>query len=172
MKHDHPTSAMAVANWFLQRSWRDRTKPPCDQMKLYKLVYYAHAWYLGNCNQELFADDIEAWPHGPVIRDLYAEFHPAGSGPIRRLGERIECIDGNYEKIIPVHDGSLDNFFENIWTIYGHYSGIQLSNMTHESGEPWAIVAEKYDYNLRYKPSIPSEIIRDVFGRKIKKQPA
>lgn len=38
-----PTSAMAVANWFLNRAKNESNVPALDQLKLYKLVYYAHA---------------------------------------------------------------------------------------------------------------------------------
>lgn len=38
-----PTSAMAVANWFLNRAKNETNVPAVDQFKLYKLVYYAHA---------------------------------------------------------------------------------------------------------------------------------
>ena len=34
-----PSTAMAIANW-LQKSWEEPDVPACDQMKLYKLVYY------------------------------------------------------------------------------------------------------------------------------------
>lgn len=163
----HPTRAMAVANWFLDRSWRDGSKPPCDQMKLYKLVYYAHGWYLGNCHSELFPEDVEAWPHGPVVRDLYIEFKNAGRSPINHYGSRLELVDGKVQRVEPKHNGSLSEFFESIWNVYGDFTGIQLSNMTHSEGEPWTIVAEQYGYDLSGKPTIPSEIIEASFARRV-----
>ncbi|MCY4656077.1 MAG: DUF4065 domain-containing protein [Gammaproteobacteria bacterium] len=163
----HPTSAMAVANWFLEKSWRELHLPPCDQMKLNKLVYYSHGWYLGNYHTELFAEDIEAWPHGPIVRDLYYEFMSFGRRPIDRLGKRIEMKDGEFTIGIPKHNGSLNDFFESVWAVYGKYTGIQLSNMTHQKNEPWTIVAKQYDYDLKAKPTIPPEIISAVFERKI-----
>jgi len=169
---EHPSRAMVVANWFLERSWRDPDKPPCDQMKLYKLVFYAHGWYMGNCHAELFPEDVEAWPHGPVVRDLYREFNDAGRSPISRLGKRIEIKDGKVLRAAPKHDGSLTDFFESVWGVYGDYSGIQLSNMTHRPGEAWTLVAEQYKYDLSAKPTITSEIIEAVFERKVREQAA
>ena len=168
----HPTRAMAVANWFLERSWRDQGKPPCDQMKLYKLVYYSHGWYMGNCHAELFPEDVEAWPHGPVVRDLYIQFKDAGRSPISHLGKRMEVANGKVTLVEPKHDGSLEEFFESIWSVYGDYSGIQLSNMTHRPGEAWTLVAEQYGYDLTSKPTITSEIIEAVFERKVREQAA
>lgn len=169
---NYPTRAMAVANWFLERSWKEPNLPACDQMKLYKLVFYAHGWFMGNCKSELFPEDVEAWPHGPVVRDLYVEFNDAGKNAIARLGKRMEIEDGKVSMVEPKHDGSLDAFFESVWSVYGGYTGIQLSNMTHRPNEAWTIVAEQYGYNLSTKPTITSEIIESVFARKIQEQAA
>ncbi|MEO1611280.1 MAG: type II toxin-antitoxin system antitoxin SocA domain-containing protein [Pseudomonadota bacterium] len=169
----HPTRAMAVANWFLERSWNSPELPHCDQMKLYKLVFYAHGWFLGNKQGELFPEDVEAWPHGPVVRDLYVEFKDAGRGPIRQLGKRMEIDDQNrVARIVPKHDGSLTNFFESVWNVYGGYTGIQLSNMTHRPGEPWTIVAQEWGYDLSAKPTITTEIIEAAFEQKVRQQVA
>ena len=168
-----PSSAMAVANWFLQRSWQETEQPHCDQMKLYKLVYYAQAWHLGNVHRPLFEEDVEAWPHGPVIRALYSEFMRFGRGPITELGKRLEPRgSGDFGLVVPEHEGSLEPFFESIWRVYGDKTGIQLSNMTHAEGEPWTIVAQEYGFDLSRKPTIPSQIIEAVFERKVAERAA
>lgn len=166
----HPASAISVANWFLERSWREPGTPACDQMKLYKLVFYANAWFLGNGCGELFQEDVKAWPHGPVVPDLYGQFKRFGRDPITELGQRLEMgADGNFGFVVPKHDGSLDRFFESVWNAYKDKTGIQLSNMTHMPGEPWTIVAENYGYDLSSKPTIPSEIIEAVFAERVRK---
>ena len=169
-QEQHPARAMSVANWFIRRSQEDSQHPNCDPMKLNKIAYYAHGWHLGITGLELFPEDVEAWPHGPVVRDLYVEFKEFGRHPINRLGNRLELKNGLPAFVIPEHDGSLDSFFEQIWNVYGGKTGIQLSNMTHREGEPWTIVAEQYDYDLSEKPTIPNDIIRAAFERRI--QPA
>lgn len=40
-------------------------------MKLQKLVYYSQAWSLVWDDRSLFAERIEAWANGPVVRALY-----------------------------------------------------------------------------------------------------
>ena len=160
---------MAVANWFLERSWKEPSKPVCDQMKLYKLTFYAHGWYLGNTRNELFPEDVHAWPHGPVVPALYPAFKDFGRNRIDELGKRLENgEDGEPSFVYPEHDGSLDGYFEKVWEAYSDKTGIQLSNMTHREGEPWTIVAKKYYYDLSDKPLIPSEIIRDSFARRVR----
>ncbi len=161
---------MAVANWFIQKNMADgHGKPLLDQMKLHKLVFYAHAWYLANFHRELYPEDVEAWPHGPVVRDIYGQFKKFGRQPITEYGQRLKIEDGNVAFEVPMHDGSLDYFFEAIWENYSDYSGIQLSNMTHESDEPWTKVAQQYNFDLSDKPTIPSEIIESCFVRKLEK---
>ena len=169
MSTSAPTTAMAVANWFLEKSWEEPSQPPCDPMKLNKLVFYAHGWYLGNQKGELFPEDVEAWPHGPVVRNIYIAFKEFGRDSISTLGKGLELgADGSPSFVTSKHDGTLNSFFEEIWNVYGDKTGIQLSNMTHREGEPWTIVAKTYKYDLTEKPTIPSEIIEVAFARKIR----
>lgn len=160
-----PSTAMAVANWFLDKCWGEPSVPPCDQLKLYKLVYYAQAWYLANYSGLLFEEDIEAWPHGPVVRDLYIEFHKFGKKPITSLGTRLEKQENDFTLVTPRHNGSLDDFLCKVWSTYKGYKGTRLSNATHAKGEPWEIVSRHYD--LDDKPTIPPELIESVFKEKI-----
>ena len=165
-----PSTAMAIANRFLQGSWEEPEYPACDQLKLIKLVYYAHAWHLGNDAGPLFNEDVEAWPHGPVIRDLYIEFKEAGRRPITKLGTRLTMKDGNVVVETPQYDGPLNSYLTSVWDAYKKHTGIQLSNATHAAGEPWKIVANHYD--LDGKPTIPNELIADVFRKKIERSKA
>ncbi|MBL9050829.1 MAG: DUF4065 domain-containing protein [Tabrizicola sp.] len=160
-----PTSAMAVANWFLKRASKDEAFKTLDQLKLYKLVFFAHAWHLGNGQGPLFDEDVEAWPHGPVVRDLYIQFKDAGRGPITSLGSRFAIRDGKFASQTPVYAGELEPFLESVWMSYKRHSGIQLSNATHAPGEPWTIVSEKVD--LSCKPTIPNELIEQVYRAKV-----
>lgn len=162
-----PSTAMAIANWFLKKSWDESNYPACDQLKLIKLVYYAHAWHLGNGAGPLFNEDVEAWPHGPVIRNLYIEFKDAGRDPIKKLGTRLTISDGNPIVETPQYDGPLNSYLTSVWGAYRSHTGIQLSNATHASGEPWRTVADHYD--LDGKPTIPNELIADVFRKKIER---
>ena len=40
-------------------------------MKLQKLLYYSQAWSLVWDESPLFAEPIEAWANGPVVREVY-----------------------------------------------------------------------------------------------------
>ena len=153
-----PAAAMEIANWFLIKGWREE-KYRCDQLKLYKLVYYAHAWHLGNGAGPLFSETVEAWPHGPVVPELYQAFNGAGRNPIFFLGGYL----GSYS----VYAGKLETNLEKIWKTYKKHSGISLSNATHHPGEPWRVVAESCD--VRSKPPIPNDTIAGIFRKKVEK---
>lgn len=53
-----------------------------SNLKLQKLVYYAQAWHLALYESPLFAEDFQAWIHGPVIPSLYQKYKPFGWQPI------------------------------------------------------------------------------------------
>ncbi|OQY42717.1 MAG: hypothetical protein B6240_13665 [Desulfobacteraceae bacterium 4572_87] len=46
-----------------------------SNLKLQKLVYYAQGFYLALYDEPLFNEPIEAWTHGPVIRELYRSYN-------------------------------------------------------------------------------------------------
>lgn len=161
-----PSTAMAVANWFLEKSREDPSVPPCDQLKLHKLLYYAQAWHLAYFRTPLFPEDIEAWPHGPVVRDIQIEFKDYGDKPITELGTRLEEIgEGEYSVVTPRHEGSRAEFLDAVWNAYKEYSGVRLSNATHAEGEPWEIVSRHYD--LADKPTISTDVIESVFRNRV-----
>lgn len=71
----HPT---APRQW-PTTSWRtDRL----TQMKLHRLVYYAHGWHLGFQDTPLLNETLEAWPYGPVVPSILREFGRFGAMPI------------------------------------------------------------------------------------------
>ncbi|NBC33165.1 MAG: DUF4065 domain-containing protein [Alphaproteobacteria bacterium] len=154
-------TAKAVANFFLEKGFKEGVS--IDQLKLQKLVYYSHAWHLGNDLGPLFPDDIEAWPHGPVIRDLYVDFKDAGRKPIQHFAFDL---DGRMPVVDPDVDPQSIQLLEEVWKAYRDLSGIQLSNSTHGTAEPWSIVARHYGA-LESKPRIPNELIENVFRAKL-----
>lgn len=47
------------------------TRSPMDSMKLQKLCYLIYSEYLAVTGEELVATRPEAWPSGPVFRELH-----------------------------------------------------------------------------------------------------
>lgn len=162
-----PYSAKAVANYFLQQA--DNNDGKIDAMKMQKLVYFAHGWCLALKDSPLITERIEAWRYGPVVRELYSAFRDAGSGPITHPAYEAVLKDGKIGFYIPDineedEDGQVDKEFaksllDEIWKVYGEFSAIQLSNLTHEPGTPWS---ETWSASKR-NTIISDELIRIYF---------
>jgi uncharacterized phage-associated protein len=99
---------------------------PITTMKLQKLVFYCQAWHLAITGEPLFAEPVEAWVQGPVVRALHARHKgayevrswPAGNS--RALSEdSVRTIEWVVQK-------------------YGAYSAETLSAMTHQE-IPWIV---------------------------------
>lgn len=162
------SSAISAANEFIGLANADCQ--PVDQMKLQKLLFYAHAWSLAMNDKALFDDKVEAWPWGPVVRSVYGQTSGSGRNSItsplkefRKVGPGL--FDFQYVTPDPLPDQDRA-FVKSVWDGYKHYTGVQLSNATHETGEPWTLVKERVGH-LENKPEIPVELIRDIFKAKL-----
>jgi uncharacterized phage-associated protein len=152
--------AKAVANEFIDLADGRDLSP----MKLQKLVYFAHGWYLAITDKALIRENVEAWQFGPVIPELYQEFKRYGSGDVSRQSfEREE--GGSY---VPRIANQLDDpeaerameVIRSVWDHYGKYSAIKLSNATHMAGTPWSRCYSPMNLSSAV---IPNEEIGDYF---------
>lgn len=161
-----PATVAAVANEFLALAANEGLENTIDQMKLQKLLFYAHAWNLAYGNGPLFEDDFEAWPWGPVVRAAYMQTLDCGRGPVRSLLSEFASTPSGYKITTPegVRE-DLKPFIKSVWDTLKSYSGIQLSNSTHADGEPWTIIAETL--GTETKPVIPNSLIAEVFRKKL-----
>ncbi len=97
-------------------------------MQLIKLVYLSHGWTLGLYGRPLIKQDVEAWKYGPVIPELYQAIKQYRSSPVRE----IICIEETIDEIFV-------DVIEQVYKIYGSFTGIELSMLTHEKDSPWEI---------------------------------
>jgi uncharacterized phage-associated protein len=176
MTSSAPTTAAAVANEFLDLQAIDPGYPPIDPMKLQKLVFYAHAWYLGLKDTPLYEDDVFAWPWGPVVPSIYSEFRDFGRKPI--VGRKATTVRKtgpghlDFRLVVPsVEDEEAKAFLKQIWDVHQKFTGVQLSNATHNPGEPWTVVKERYA-TLDSKPLIPNDLIASIFSAKAGREEA
>lgn len=89
---------------------------------LQKLVYFAHAWSLAWDGQGLFDADLEAWPDGPVERELYAvnKYHRDGYFATQLVGADVS-------RLTPRQRAVIDAVIEH----YGGWSREQLIEASH-----------------------------------------
>ena len=149
-------SPAAIANFFLKRAAREGK--PITQMKLHKLVFYAHGWTLGILERPLLNETVQAWKYGPVVPSLYYEFLEYGSTPIDRLATELDP-----EADLRTEDKDVLALLERIWQVYGAFSAAQLSAKTHEPGSPWD---RTWRESCGIKTEIPNKLIREFFAEK------
>jgi uncharacterized phage-associated protein len=128
-------SSKSIANFFidLAKAGGEAITP----MKLQKVVYYAHGWYAGYTGMPLIDEAVEAWQYGPVIPSLYHDFKQFGAGGITT--KALEFTGTEFREPPPPDDLKIRNFLHSIWTSYGQYTGLKLSELTHAPGGPWDV---------------------------------
>lgn len=147
-------TAVNIANYML-------SKKMLSPKQVQKILYYAYSIYLIKYNDKydennmnrLFDDKIEAWEHGPVIRNVYNQLRPYGYSY-----DRIRLIGSNH-----LSNTKIENFINKILMVYGQYSGYELEKMTH-SEPPWRIAMDKKKNEI-----ISDRDIYEYFSNKYKK---
>lgn len=144
-------SSLTIADYLLERGKKnENTDKPITltPMQLIKLVYLCHGWMIGLYKQPLLVDSVEAWRYGPVIAGLYHAVKKFGSGPVRGPLSKDKVEFNKQEKSV----------MNQVFDIYGKFTGIELSSLTHAPGTPWS----KMWYAGR--EIIPNDLIQEHFA--------
>ena len=107
-----------VAKYILEK------QGPMTTMKLQKLVYYSQAWSVVWDEKPMFAERIEAWASGPVVRELYDKHK--GVFQISSLEQ------GNTDNLKLEEKETIDVVLQ----AYGDRPAQWLSDLTHME-KPW-----------------------------------
>lgn len=143
-----------IADYYLSNYGQDHDISP---MKLIKLVYISHGWYLGLTEKALIDENPEAWMYGPVIPSLYHTYKDFRNNPIKiKFDDRKKFTDSN-----------INEFLDFIWASYGNYSAVELSARTHEIDTPWSQVWNSIKDGNYLSLQIPETSIRDYYRAKV-----
>ena len=154
-------TSLEIANYFIEKSLE--TGEELTPMKLNKLVYIAHGWYLGLADQPLIGEAAQAWKYGPVVPSVYHRFKSYGGAQVTALEPADDMIT-----IPQVKDSELRQFLQRIWEVYGHLSGLQLSSLTHQEGTPWSDIRDKYGNTKDNGGAIiPNDLIKKHYKEKV-----
>lgn len=166
-----PYSPKAVANGILQRAFNQ--KKAITHLKLQKLVFIAHGYFLADSEGIPFIDELfEAWDYGPVCRSLYQEFRDCGSAPIKRL-----ATEWDWDSVeptpapAPVDDNRADKILDYVVTTYADRSPYALSNLSHRDGWAWDKTRKGDKFHLKNR-DIENELIQQDFAPYVKKKPS
>lgn len=135
------TNAIDIASYIVAR--RDTW---LDNFTLQKLVYFSQAWSLGWTGKPLIEDTFEAWPKGPVDRDLW--------------------VCQRYTQI-PAYTAQLtDSQAEIVDAVLEYYSDknrIELINLSHE--DAWSEARGTLSPTAPSQNKLRTETIRDYYAR-------
>ena len=150
-------SSLVIAEYLRRKA--DEVGDSLTPMQLIKLVYLCHGWMLGLHGRRLINEDVEAWRYGPVIRALYDEVKNFRSNPVERPLADSRAVD-------KIEDDE-KNIIDQVFDIYGKYTGIELSKLTHAPGTPWSEIrrAGRSGWEV-----IPNNLIAEHF-RELAEQP-
>ena len=153
-------TALEIANYFIEKSLDSGVE--LTPMKLNKLVYIAHGWYLGLSDRPLIGEAAQAWKYGPVIPSIYHRFKYYGGSQVTSLESANDMVT-----IPEVRDEELKEFLQRIWDVYGNLSGLQLSSLTHQEGTPWSVTREKFNSREDGGAMIPNDLIKQHYKEKV-----
>ena len=116
-----------IAGFFISKMSDDEGHS-ITTLKLQKLVYYAQAWHYTILKKPLFSEKIEAWVHGPVVRELWEEYR--GQPYEKPLHIQLDTLN------VPSFKKDTHKLLLEIIDIYGERSGNYLEQLTHQE-KPW-----------------------------------
>ena len=130
-----PYDARSVANLILD--YADEIGEGLTQLQLYKILYFAHGWYLSCEKTPLISQSFQAWKFGPVVGVVREAFKAFGDQIISGRAKRLDIYSGNMVETDPVKKIDDVEFVKKIVDFYHTYNGWELSDMTHEKDSPW-----------------------------------
>ena len=127
----------------------------CDeisQLALQKLLYYIQGFsYIFN-GEFIFAEDCEAWVHGPVYHDVYNEYRNYGYDVIHEY-------TAVKPSLIPSDERKIVDF---VVLSFGRMKAKQLEEFTHIE-KPWLQARDGMDVDARSAKVISKDSIKEYF---------
>ena len=152
MKQSMIYEALDVANWFINQFDKE-SGDVVTHLKVQKLLYYSECWCQLLLDRELFSENIEAWAHGPVVREVFNEFKSASWEPLS-VSEKLVDFD---EEVVDV--------LEQVLEAYGNVSAKTLEQMTHQD-QPWKEARGALSPEVRCSNIMRKEKMREYFMKK------
>lgn len=156
------TNAIDVARYLIHKAAAEPEPEYLTPLRLQKLLYYVQGWCLAVRNRPLFAEKIEAWKHGPVVRDVYPYF-------AEHEGNEIFPIDQIPMPSIQSPDDQA--LIESVWESYKGYSANKLRRMTH-SEPPWNAARRGLSPDAPCESEITHQSMTEFFSRTYEDQKA
>ena len=111
--------------------------------------------YLAIKGEKLFDDDLEAWEHGPVVREVYDTYCVFGKSPII-----IPATFENDEIVRKIErDTKTKEILDTVYDTFSIYTAWQLREMSHVKDGPW--------YQTTKNQVIDTDLIKQYFENEV-----
>ena len=129
-----------------------------SHLRLQKLLYYVQGWSLALKGKPMFSERIEAWAHGPVVKDIYRHFAEKG----RRA---ITSDDFENQGDFDLTDEERE-LISSVWDTLKDHSALSLRKMTHDE-PPWIQARSGYKSADRCEVEISQESMTEYFAKQV-----
>ncbi|MGI9345805.1 MAG: Panacea domain-containing protein [Gammaproteobacteria bacterium] len=151
-----PYNSIEIANFFIEN------EPGISHLKLQKLVYCAHGWWLAFAKEQQVKDisgvlvdgAIEAWKYGPVYPSLFNVLRMK-----RHHSEPVQLVPSLEKR--PTFTEIETVFLDWVRKRYSGISGLGMSELTHREGTPWAQITAREGVQ---KQLIRNELVEAEFS--------
>ena len=128
-------------------------QPGFTHMKLQKLLYYMQGFHLAKVELPLFSEPVEAWEHGPVIREVWHVFKDSGADdlPVSKY-----AMENPFDK--KYFDSFQTALMSWVYQARGSLSAAELRRRTHKE-IPW-----RNTYRPGYGREIPLRRLQRFFS--------
>ena len=120
-------------------------------MKVQKLLYYVQGWHLGLYGSPAFAEEFQAWVHGPVQNEVYQEYKDFQWNPINKVVKS------------PKFEQSLQ---DHIMDVLGHHGGntAYALKVIICKEPPWVEARKGLDFKEKSNNFISTDIMKSYFS--------
>ena len=125
-------------------------------LMLQKLLYFIQGIHLMLYGKPMFAEECEAWGHGPVYREVYDLFRDFKYNPIDDA--RFAVLEGASEKLTDEERRVMDL----VVNTFGMYGGKVLEKITHNE-DPWMEAREGYPDSIPSHETLSKKRIMEYY---------
>lgn len=138
--------AMELADYVVR--YCTATGQPISNLQLQKIMYFLQSVYCRATGELLFEESFEAWPYGPVLREVYNKYSEYGG---RVIEDHSECyLSVEADVLAFINEGIKVLRSQSPW---------DLVKTSHAPGSPWDQI---YRGGAGYKQEIPNELIKEA----------
>jgi uncharacterized phage-associated protein len=152
-----------VANYMLEVAARRGIA--MTNLKLQKLLFFAHAISLTEQKTKLISGYFEAWQYGPVHPTVYQAFKAAGPEPISFRADALDPVSRVRRPLPVLSESTTRDICERVVFQFGHMSAGRLVDIAHAVGGPWHHVVSSSETGANLGLRIPDEVIVERQGR-------